>query len=112
MNGRPLDNTKTTIERRHFPRKKFSGRLEMEWGSAILTGDVRDIGPRGLFVEMTPPLWVGARFHARLIVSPALLLDCTVARVEAGAGIAVAFEVREQNGNAQLEALLMSLPAE
>lgn len=84
----------------------------MEWGSAILTGEVRDIGPRGLFVEMTPPLWVGARFHARLIASPTLLLDCTVARVEAGTGIAVVFEVREQSGKAQLEALLMSLPPE
>ena len=84
----------------------------MEWGSAILTGDVRDIGPRGLFVEMTLPLWVGARFHARLIVSPAFVLDCTVARVEAGTGIAVLFEVSEQSGKAQLEALLMSLPPE
>ena len=71
--------------------------------------DVRDIGPRGLFVEMAPPLWVGAAFRARLIVNPVLLLDCTVARVEPGRGIAVIFEVAEESGKAQLEALLVSL---
>ena len=67
--------------------------MEIEWGAAVLTGIVRDIGPRGLFVELTPPLWVGAAFRARLIVNPVLLLDCTVVRVEPGKGIAVVFEV-------------------
>jgi hypothetical protein len=109
MNTRPLDEGNPKIERRHFQRRKFSGKLEMEWGSAILTGEVRDIGPRGLFVELNPPLWVGARFLARLNVNPVLLLDCTVARVEAGTGIAVVFEVEEESGKAQLESLLVSL---
>ena len=83
----------------------------MEWGSALLTGEVRDIGPRGLFVELKPPLWVGAAFRARLILDPVLLLDCTVARVEPGTGIAVVFEVAEESGKSQLESLLVSLPA-
>ena len=99
------------IERRHFQRKKFRGRLEVEWGSALLTGDVRDIGTRGLFVELMPPLWVGARFHARLIMQPPLKLDCTVARVEPEAGFAVVFDVTDEIGRAQLEALLVSLPS-
>jgi PilZ domain len=103
--GKPVAKT----ERRHFQRKKFRGTLEMEWGSAILTGEVRDIGPRGLFVELTPPLWLGARFRARLIVDPTLLLDGTVARVEPGKGMGVVFEVAEERGKAQLEALLVSL---
>lgn len=105
-----MDEANIKTERRHFQRKKFNGKLEMEWGSAILTGEVRDIGPRGIFVELSPPLWVGARFHARLMVNPVLLLDCTAARVEAGTGIAVVFEVAEQSGKAQLESLLVSLP--
>jgi hypothetical protein len=96
-------------ERRNFQRKKFRGKLEMEWGSAILTGEVRDIGPRGLFVELTPPLWLGARFRARLLVNPTLLLDGTVARVEPAKGMGVVFDVPEESGKAQLEALLLSL---
>jgi hypothetical protein len=109
MTTQPLDEAITKSERRHFLRRKFRGKLEMEWGSAILTGDVRDIGPGGLFVELIPPLWVGAAFRARLILDPVLLLDCTVARVEPGTGIAVVFDVAEESGKAQLESLLLSL---
>ncbi len=110
MTTQPLEEVIAKTERRHFQRKKFRGKLEMEWGSAILTGDVRDIGPRGLFVEVTPPLWVGARFRARLKLNPVLLLNCTVTRVEPGTGIGIAFEVAEESGKRQLEALLVSLP--
>ena len=110
MTTQPLEDTTTKSERRHFQRKKFRGTLEMEWGSATLTGEVRDTGPRGLFIEMTAPLWVGARFRARLILNPVLLMDCIVARVEPGTGIAVVFELAEESGKAQLEALLLSLP--
>jgi len=83
----------------------------MEWGSAVFTANVRDIGPQGLFVELVPPLWLGATFHARIMLNPVLLLDCTVARVEPAKGIAVIFKVSEESGKAQLESLLMSLPA-
>jgi hypothetical protein len=110
MTTQPLEDVTTKSERRHFQRKKFRGTLEMEWGAAVLTGEVRDIGPRGLFVEMTAPLWVGARFHARLILNPILVMDCIVARVEPGKGIAVVFELAEESGKEQLEALLLSLP--
>jgi hypothetical protein len=105
----PLEETPDKTERRDFQRRKFRGNLEIEWGSAILKGTVRDIGPRGLFVELLPPLWIGAAFRARLNLNPELWLECTVARVEPGAGIGVTFEVREESGRAQLEALLMSL---
>ena len=111
MNTQPLDEATPRIERRQFHRRKFRGKLEIEWGSAILTGEVRDIGPRGLFVELSPPLWIGAAFRARLNVNPALSLDCTVARVEPGTGVAVIFEFAEESGKEQLESLLVSLPA-
>jgi hypothetical protein len=110
MNTEPMPNVPPPNERREFYRRKFRADLEIEWGSATLIGIVRDIGPRGLFIELTPPLWVGAAFHARLIVNPVLHLDCTVRRVEPGGGIAVSFEVSEENGKAQLEALLSALP--
>jgi hypothetical protein len=109
MTAQPLEKVIDKTERRHFQRRKFHGKLELEWGSAILTGEVRDIGPQGLFVELTPPLWVGAAFRGRLILKPVLLLDCTVARVEPGTGIGVVFEVAEESGKAQLESLLVSL---
>jgi hypothetical protein len=105
------EGTKTGSERRYSQRKKFRGDIEIEWGSAVLGGNVRDISPRGLFVELVPPLWLGAAFRARLNVHPVLLLDCTVARVEPGKGIGVIFDVSEESGRAQLEALLMNLPA-
>jgi hypothetical protein len=111
MTAQPLETVTAKVERRHFLRRKFRGKLEMEWGSAVLSGEVRDIGPRGLFVELAPPLWVGAAFRARLILNPILLLDCTVARVEPGTGIGVVFELAEESGRAQLESLLESLPA-
>jgi hypothetical protein len=109
MTTQPLEKVAVKTERRHFQRRKFRGKMEMEWGSTVLSADVRDIGPGGLFVELTPPLWVGAAFRARLMLKPVLLLDCTVVRVEPATGIAVVFEVAEERGKAQLEALLMSL---
>jgi len=111
MTTQPLEQASARPDRRNWQRKKFRGNIEIEWGSTVLNGEVRDIGPRGLFVEILPPLWVGAAFRARLNVNPALLLDCTVARVEPGKGIAVVFHVAEENGKAQLESLLLSLPA-
>src|SRR5258708_25443831 len=98
MTTRPLEEAITKTERRHFLRRKYRGKLEIEWGSATLTGDVRDIGPRGLFVEMTQPLWVGAAFRARLIFNPVLLLDCTVVRAEPGLGVAGVFAISEDSG--------------
>jgi hypothetical protein len=111
MTTPPLEDAATDSERRQCVRRRFHGSMEIEWGSAVLTGTVRDIGPRGLFVELSPPLWFGATFHARLNLNPVLLLDCTVVRVEPGKGIAVVFEVPEDNGKAQMEGLLVSLPA-
>jgi len=97
-------------ERRQFNRRKLLESIEIEWGSSTLTGMVRDIGPQGLFVELTPPLWVGATFFARLAVDPPLRLNCTVRRVEPGMGIAVTFELPEESGKGQLEKLLAQLP--
>ncbi|HEY2645754.1 MAG TPA: PilZ domain-containing protein [Candidatus Acidoferrales bacterium] len=111
MTTEPLVESAVKTERRYWQRKKFRGDIQIEWGSVILNGAVRDIGPRGLFVELAPQLWLGAAFRAWLNVQPVLLLDCVVARVEPGMGIALTFDVAEENGKAQLESLLLSLPA-
>jgi hypothetical protein len=109
MAAEPPVDVSTQIERRQFNRRRLVGTIEIEWGSSTLTGLVRDIGPQGLFVEIAPPLWVGATFLARLVVDPPLQLNCTVRRVEPGTGIAVTFELVEESGKAQLE-LLAQLP--
>lgn len=62
-------------------------------------------------MELTPPLWLGAAFRARLKLNPVLLLDCTVVRIEPGTGIGVIFEVAEDSGKTQMEGLLVGLPA-
>jgi hypothetical protein len=110
MNTQAVGGGFTGSERREFHRKRLRANLEIEWGSATLNGMVRDIGPQGLFVEIKPPLWVGAAFLARLIVNPVLVLNCTVRRVEPGSGIAVSFAVPEESGKAQLAALIEALP--
>ena len=110
MAAEPPVDVSAQIERRQFNRRRLIGTIEIEWGSSTLTGLVRDIGPQGLFVEITPPLWVGATFLARLLGDPPLQLNCTVRRVEPGTGIAVTFELVEESGRAQLEKLLAQLP--
>jgi hypothetical protein len=110
MMTEPPVNAHVETERREFNRRKFSGTIEIEWGSTTLTGLVRDVGPKGMFIELSPPLWVGATFFARLVVEPPLQLNCTVRRVEPGTGIAVTFELPEESGKAQLEKLLAQLP--
>ena len=97
-------------DRREFNRRKLQAEIEIEWGSVTLTASVRDIGPHGLFVELTPPLWVGAAFRARLMLNPILQLDCTVRRIEPNCGFAVSFEPLGERGNAQLQSLLAALP--
>src|SRR5712692_5965054 len=110
MTSEPPVDAPLQAERRQYNRRKFMGTLEIEWGSSTLTALVRDIGPQGLFVELTPPLWVGATFLARLALDPPLRMNCTVRRVEPGAGIAITFELPEESGKARLERLLAQLP--
>ena len=109
MTTETSEELRARVERRESPRKQLRVSMEIEWGAAVLTGTVRDIGVAGLFVELTPPLWIGAAFRARLIVNPILVLDCTVVRVEPNAGMAVRYEVPEDGGKAQIEKLLVSL---
>ncbi len=98
------------VERRFHQRWKIRETLEIDWGSSVLQGTVSDIGPNGLFVELTPQLWVGAPFAARLMLTPPLGLICVVRRVEPGKGIGVTFVLPEETGEARLATLLGTLP--
>jgi PilZ domain len=110
MTSEPQVDASARAERRLFNRRKFQGTIEIEWGSTTLKASVRDLGPQGLFVELVPPLWVGATFSARLVLDPPLQMICTVCRVEPVAGFAVAFNLPEESGKAQLVKLLAELP--
>ena len=97
-------------ERRGCDRRKLTAVLEIEWGSTTLQGTVRDIDSNGLFVALTPPLWLGARFSARLISDATLRLECTVRRVEPSVGNGVTFELPDEKDKNRLAELLANLP--
>ena len=109
MTSIPPTDASTGIERREFDRRKLHEVLEIEWGSSTLTGMVRDIDPKGLFVELMPPLWLGAKFSARLMLNPIIQLNCTVCRVEPK-GNGITFDLPKEGGKAQLKILLVTLP--
>src|SRR5262249_9212094 len=74
-------------ERRWAQRYAFRADLEIEWGSAVLRGNTRDISSNGMFIESSDTLWVGAGFSARLVIDRPVKLDCSVKRVEPGRGM-------------------------
>ncbi|MGB6430882.1 MAG: PilZ domain-containing protein [Candidatus Acidiferrales bacterium] len=90
-------------------RCTFDAPLEIEWGSSTLPARVSQISASGMFIQIDQPLWVGARFEARLGVKPPLLLQCVVRRVAPGKGMGVSFEVVEPKGIERLEELVASL---
>lgn len=98
------------VERRFHQRRRIREVLQIEWGSSVFQGTVTDIAPGGLFVELTPQLWVGARFSARLQLTPPLALVCVVRRVAPGKGMGVTFSVPEENEQTRLNGLLGTLP--
>lgn len=97
------------LERRRNPRFAYRANLQMEWGSALLSGRTRDISEGGLYIEADDVLWVGAGFRARLELEESLYLDCFVRRVEPGRGMGVAIKVNDGPDSARFSALLERL---
>ncbi len=97
------------LERRWAPRYSFRADLEIEWGSAVLRGNTRDISANGMFIEAADPLWLGAGFTARLTLDRPVKLDCFVKRVEPGRGMGVSLAVSETESQKLFEDLLSSL---
>lgn len=96
-------------ERRRFTRHAFDANLPIEWGSAVIEGRVRDISAEGMFIELPDPLWVGARFMAKLSLEPPLELECVVRRVEPGRGMGVHFSLEKTEARERLQTLLDSI---
>jgi len=97
------------FERRWAPRFKFRADLEIEWGSAVLRANTRDISSNGMFIESSDPLWVGAGFTAQLSLPRPLRLNCSVKRVEPGQGMGVAITVVEESRQKEYLELINSL---
>jgi hypothetical protein len=98
-------------ERRRSPRYRYEATLEIEWGSARLRARTRDISESGMFIEADDVLWVGAGFRARLAVDRPLWVECSVKRVEPGAGMGVTVELREDHSQQHYQELLAKLAA-
>lgn len=111
MSSESAATTHGSPERRYEPRFPYHAGLEIEWGSAILKGFVREISSDGMFIEMEYPLWIGATFQARLALTPPLVLHCVVRRVEPGRGIGASVKTAESGEDTRLKALVSSLSA-
>lgn len=99
------------FERRWAPRYVFRADLEIEWGSAILRANTRDISANGMFIESNDTLWVGAGFTAHLALQQPVKLDCSVKRIEPGRGMGVAVTLSESQHEKAYQDLLTSLSA-
>ena len=103
------DQPSRRLERRWAPRYQFRAGLEIEWGSAVLRGNTRDISSNGMFIEVPDTLWVGAGFSARLHLPQPVKLDCQVKRIEPGAGMGVTVALLETESQKLYHDLLSSL---
>jgi hypothetical protein len=103
--GSSISPTRTPLA----PRYCFQAPLEIEWGSAVLRGSIRDISSNGMFIESADPLWVGAGFSAQIALDHPVKIDCFVKRVEPGRGMGVAVSVTDQTHQQRFQDLLQSL---
>jgi hypothetical protein len=103
------DQASRRLERRWAPRYSFRADLEIEWGSAVLRANTRDISVNGMFIESADPLWVGAGFTAHLVLDRRVKLDCFVKRIEPGRGMGVSVTLSESQHGQRYQDLLASL---
>lgn len=103
------DQTSRRSDRRWAPRYSFRANLEIEWGSALLRANTRDISSNGMFIESADPLWIGAGFTAHLVLDRRLKVDCSVKRIEPGLGMGVSVTLSEEQHEQRYQDLLASL---
>ena len=103
------DQASRRLERRWAPRYAFRAGLEIEWGSAVLRGNTRDISSNGMFIEVPDTLWIGAGFTACLHLPQPVKVNCLVKRVEPGRGMGVSVALPESESQKVYSDLLSSL---
>ena len=97
------DPSSRRLERRWAPRYSFRADLDIEWGSAVLRANTRDVSASGMFIESPDPLWIGAGFTANLQLERPLRADCRVRRVEPGLGMGVTVSFSDDQQQAYQE---------
>jgi hypothetical protein len=98
------DTSTRRLERRWAPRYDFRADLDIEWGSATLRANTRDVSSNGMFIESVDPLWIGAGFTASLLLdTEPVKLVCSVKRVEPGRGMGVSVSFPEQQQETYLQ---------
>jgi hypothetical protein len=103
------DNPSRRLERRWAQRYSFRANLEIEWGSAILRANTRDVSSNGMFIESADPLWLGAGFTAHLVLDKLVKVNCSVKRVEPGLGMGVSVALSDGQHERRYQDLLASL---
>lgn len=103
------DQPARRLERRWAPRYDFRAPLEIEWGSALLRANTRDVSSSGMFIESAETLWVGAGFTARLSLDYPVKVDCFVKRIEPGLGMGVSVTISETPHQQRFQQLIASL---
>jgi hypothetical protein len=83
--------------------------MQIFWGEAVLDGRVVDISAEGMFVKTEKPLWIGARYAARIEVPDEVKMDCVVRRVEPFRGMAINYSVPDPAHRGALTATLTVL---
>jgi hypothetical protein len=91
----PPDVVHQQVERRRVPRWKCDLVIDIEWGAAQIRAHVCELSVDSMFVELDPPLWIGAKFAARLALAEPVQLECVVRRVEPRRGMALSFSSGE-----------------
>jgi hypothetical protein len=109
MSQEPAAASSREPERRYERRYPFEAILEIEWGSSTFTGRVQDISPGGMFFISSEPLWLGARFTAKLKTQPPIHVECTVRHIEPGRGIAATLVFPDAKSKSQFMDLIGSL---
>jgi hypothetical protein len=103
------DQSPRRSDRRWAPRYSFRANLEIEWGSALLRLNTRDISSNGMFIESADPLWIGAGFTAHLVLDRRVKVDCSVKRIEPGLGMGVSVTPSDGQHEQRYQDLLASL---
>ena len=98
----------TGPNRRRSPRFAVYLPIEIEWGSAMMTGRVRDLSLGGMRVELSDALWVGAQFSARLLLDSPVAVNCTVRRAQPG-GMGLSYTPADDAARARVKSLLAGL---
>lgn len=98
-----------TPEERRPRRFPCAMDITIEWGAAELRGKVVDISAQGIFVELSNPLWIGARFLAHLELDKPVRVECVVRRVQPMRGMAATYSIFDEAERRALATIMENL---